>query len=165
MKNTKLIASGATMTALCVTVLLLGTVLEIGMYALPLFVGVILIPYGGKYGKKAHFTVFMAVSLLSFILIPNIEQNMIFTGFFGWYPIICPAILRLKSPIDLIFKLLIFNTSIISVELLVMKFLVPEIFAYEALIFMLILANIAFLIYDKALPKLYLRLVKFQQYI
>ena len=165
MENTKKIASGAMLCALCLAVLLLGSTFEIGMYALPLFAGIMLMPYGGRYGKKAQFTVFTAVGILSFMLIPNVEQNLIFTGFFGWYPIFYPRINSINKPLRLAVKLLIFNSAVISIELLLIKLLVPEVVGTGFVVVLLLLANLTFIIYDKALPVIYIRLAKFQKYM
>ena len=61
MRNqTKRMATCAMMTALCVVLMWLGAVLELGMYAAPLFAGLSLIIIGQKYGSKYQLTVWAA---------------------------------------------------------------------------------------------------------
>ena len=40
------------LAAVCLVLMLLGAVLELGMYAAPLLAEVCLVPYGRKYGAK-----------------------------------------------------------------------------------------------------------------
>ena len=163
LQNTKKIASGAMLAAACTVIMLLGAVLELGMYAAPLLVGLLLIPYGQKYGAKYQLVVFAAVSLLSFMLVPNIEQNLMFTGLFGWYPVLRPALQRLYKVPRLISKLLIFNMTVIAIEALVMLVLVPEAMGGILMIILLVLGNATFLLYDYIIPIMSIRLEKLRQ--
>lgn len=52
MRETRMIAAGAMMAALCVLIMLLGAVIDLGTYAAALLAGVAAIPYGQKYGRK-----------------------------------------------------------------------------------------------------------------
>ena len=146
------------LAAVCVVLMLLGAVLELGMYAAPLLAGVCLIPYGRKYGTKHQLIVFAAVSLLSFILVPNVEQNLMFAGFFGWYPMLRPALGKIPKGLRITVKLLIFNAVIIAIEALVMLVLVPEALGSVLTVLLLVLGNVTFLLYDFVLPVLELRL-------
>lgn len=160
LKNTKRVASGAMLTAVCIVLMLLGAVLELGMYAAPLLAGICLIPYGQKYGSKYQMIVYAAVSLLSFMLVPNIEQNLMFTGLFGWYPVLRPALQRLSKLPRILLKLLIFNVTVIAIEALVMLVLVPEILSGALIAALLVLGNITFILYDYIIPVLAVRLNK-----
>ena len=48
MKDTRKIAAGAMMAAVCVVIMLLGAVIDLGTYAAALLAGVAMIPYGQK---------------------------------------------------------------------------------------------------------------------
>lgn len=143
---------------MCLVLMLLGAVLELGMYAAPLLAGVCLVPYGRKYGTKYQLIVYAAVSLLSFMLVPNIEQNLMFAGFFGWYPLLRPGLGRLSKGLRITVKLLIFNAVIIAIEALVMLVLAPEVLGSVLTVLLLVLGNVTFLLYDFVLPVLELRL-------
>lgn len=146
------------LTAVCIVLMLLGAALELGMYAAPLLAGICLIPYGQKYGGKHQMLVYSAVSLLSFMLVPNIEQNLMFAGLFGWYPALRPALGKLPKTMRILVKLLIFNVTVIAIEALVMLVLMPETMGSAMIAALLVLGNVTFILYDFVLPVLELRL-------
>lgn len=151
--KTRSIAVCAMLAALSVVLMLLGAVLELGMYACPLFVGLCFIPVGQKYGRKYHVTLYAASSILCFLFVPNIEENLMLAGLFGWYPIIRPCLQRLNKWVGWILKLLIFNATVVAIEWLVMTVLVPEMIPDVLLWVLLILGNITFLAYDLMIPR------------
>lgn len=142
------------MTALTVVLMILGAVLELGMYACPLLAGVFFILVGEKYGRKYHVMLYAVSAVLCFLLVPNIEQNLIFAGFFGWYPIIRPSLQKLPKILSWIVKFGIFNGVVLAIEWLVMRILVPEAVGSAILWVLLILGNITFLFYDLMIPRM-----------
>ena len=152
MRNqTRRMATCAMMTALCVVLMWLGAILELGMYVAPLFAGLCLIPIGQKYGSKYQLTVWVASSLLSLMLVPNIEQNLLYVGLFGWYPVLRPRLQKLPKFLCLPAKLLIL---VIAIEALVICLLVPEALTTWMIVLLLGLANITFLAYDFLIPRM-----------
>ena len=147
-------ATCAMMAALCVVLMVLGAVLELGMYACPLFAGLCFLPVGQKYGRKYHITLYVATSALCLLLVPNMEENLVFIGLFGWYPILRPCLQKLPNILRWISKLAIFNAVIILIEWLVMSVLAPEAVGQILLWVLLILGNITFLAYDFMIPKM-----------
>ncbi len=154
MNKSKRMAISGVFSALCVIIMFLGAVLELGMYTSPLLAGVILMLIGQKYGRKWHLSMFVAVSLLCLLLVPHMEANLMFMGFFGWYPIIRPDLQKLPKIPRITAKLIIFNLSIIIIEYLVITLFIPEVLTPWMTALLLALANIAFLMYDKAIPRL-----------
>ena len=157
-------ATCAMMTALCVVLMVLAAVLELGMYACPLIAGLCFIPVGQKYGRKYHILLYAASSVLCVLLVPNTEENLVFVGLFGWYPILRPYLHKLPGVVCWICKLAAFNVAIIAVEWLVMTVLVPEAVGGVLLWVLLLLGNITFLAYDFLIPKVEIlmgRIVKF----
>ena len=142
------------MTALTVVLMILGAVLELGMYACPLLAGVFFILVGEKYGRKYHVMLYAVSAVLCFLLVPNIEQNLIFAGFFGWYPIVRPGLQKLPKILSWIVKFGIFNGVVLAIEWLVMRILVPEAVGSAILWVLLILGNITFLFYDLMIPRM-----------
>ncbi len=151
--SSKRMASCAVTAALGVTLMLLGGVLELGMYACPLLVGLSLVPLGEQYGRKYHALVFLTVSLLSFLLVPNVEENLVFAGFFGWYPIARPALQRLPKGLRRGAKLLLFNGAIVAVEWLVTAVLAPAAMDGVWLWVLLAMGDLVFLAYDHLIPR------------
>ena len=148
------IAMCAMTAALCVVLMVLGAVLELGMYACPLLAGLCLVPIGKGYGRRYHITAFAVTGILCVLLVPNIEENLMFIGLLGWYPILFPRLQRLPRWLRLPVKLLIFNAVVIAIEYLVMTVLVPEVLGGVFLWILLILGNVTFLLYDWMLPRL-----------
>lgn len=147
-------ATCSMMAALSVVLMVLGAILELGMYACPLFAGLCFIPIGQKYERKYHITLYVASSILCFLMVPNMEENLMFVGLFGWYPIVRPVLQKLPKVIRWISKLAIFNVVVIAIEWLVMTILVPEAIGGTLLWVLLILGNITFLAYDFMIPKM-----------
>lgn len=153
MKQTRRLAFCGVMAAMCVVILLLGAVLELGMYAAPLLAGVCLIPVGDALGRKWHLCLWFVVSALGFILVPNIEENLMFFALFGSYPILRPFFERLPPTARMLLKLLYFNAVAVGVELLVMLVLVPESMGTVMVVLLLVLGNVTFLCYDFVIPR------------
>lgn len=152
MRSSKRVATGGILAALCVVLMLLGTILELGMYLCPMLCGLLLSVAGQRYGRKYHTMLWLVTSLLCFLLVPGMEANLLFAGFLGWYPILHPVLQKIPNPLRMVVKLLIFNASIIAIEALVLLVLVPEFLDTVLIAILLILANITFLLFDRLIP-------------
>ena len=152
--QTKRMAACAMTTALCVVLMWLGFVLQIGMYAAPIVSGLFLIPVGKRYGYKYQLAVWIASGLLSLILVPDIEQNLLYIGLFGWYPTLRNYLQKLPRLLRTVIKLLIFNVIVVLIEALVITVLAPEALPLRMIILLLVLASITFLLYDYLLPRI-----------
>ena len=139
--------------ALGVVVLLLGAVLELGMYVCPMVVGLCLIPIGRKYGLRYQLMLWVVISILSFLLVPNPEENLVFAGLFGWYPVLQPRMQKLPKLLRTLLKLLLFNVVVIALEALVLYVLVPEAIDSAMLILLLLLGNVMFVMYDRVVER------------
>ena len=139
--------------ALGVVVLLLGAVLELGMYVCPMVVGLCLIPIGRRFGVKYQLLLWIVISLLSFLLVPNPEENLVFAGLFGWYPVLQPRMRKLPKLLRTFLKLLLFNVVVIALEVLVLYVLVPEAIDSAMLVLLLLLGNVMFVMYDRVVER------------
>ncbi|MBQ9166597.1 MAG: hypothetical protein IJX71_06730, partial [Oscillospiraceae bacterium] len=90
MKETRKLALGGMMAALSIVILMVGASIGIGTYAAPMLAAPLLSPVGRAMGKKYHVLLWIAVSLLSFLLVADVEQNLMYLCLFGLYPIIRP---------------------------------------------------------------------------
>lgn len=151
-RSTKKVALGGVMTALGVVLLLLGSVLGLGVYAAPMLVGWCLIPLGREWGRGYQATLWVAISLLSFLLVPDVEEKLMFTFLFGWYPILRPTLQRMKKLPRVLLKLLIFNAVSAALEALLMLVLIPESAELWMILLLLLVGNIMFAVYDFAIP-------------
>ena len=153
MKETRRLAFCGIMAALCVVILLLGAILDLGMYAAPLLAGLCLIPVGDGLGRKQHLLLWFVVSVLGFILVPNIEENLMFFALFGPYPILRPLLERLPKLPCILVKFACFNAVVVGIEALVMLVLVPESMGTALTVALLLLGNLTFLCYDFIIPR------------
>jgi len=139
--------------ALGVVVMLLGAVLELGMYVCPMVVGLCLIPIGRQYGLKYQLMLWVIISILALLLVPDPEENLMFAGFFGWYPALYPRLQKLPRLPRLLTKLVIFNAAILTIESLVILVLIPQAMEPVMAVILMLLANVVFLLYDKLIPR------------
>ena len=153
MKHTHAIALCGVTTALAVALMAVGGLLGIGLYAAPMLAGLCLLPAGRHLGLKYHLLLWLAVSALSFFLVPDVEQNLMFLCLFGCYPILRPALQRLPHLPRLLCKLLFFNAVSVALEALVLLVLAPEALAPPLLLLLLALGNLTFLLYDLLIPR------------
>lgn len=143
----------AMMAALGVVLMALGALLELGMYACPMFAGLCFLVIGQSYGRRYHTMVYLVSVVLCIMLVPNAEENLMFAGFFGWYPILRPALQRLPKALAWLCKLTVFNAVVIAIEWLVMTLLVPETLGGGLMWVLLVLGNVTFILYDILIPR------------
>ena len=151
------------MAALCVVMMLLGGILELGMYACPMFAGLCLIPVGQNYGRKYQILVYLAAGLLSLMLVPSVEENLMFIGLLGWYPMVRQGISKLPRLLRLPLKLLVFNGTVVAIEWVVIALFVPEVLTAPMIAVLLILGNITFLAYDFLIPRMELLMLRLKR--
>ena len=151
--------SGSRRLAVCamsaavgVVLMLLGSFMGLGMYMAPIFVGWCLIPIGRRYGVRYQAMLWIVIGLLSLLFVGDMEQNLMFIGFFGWYPIIRSKLQKLPRVPRLCLKLLLFNVVIVALEAIVLAFLVPEVLEAWLAVLLLAVGNMTFLVYDYAFP-------------
>lgn len=159
MKNTSSVAIGGILTAISVLIIYLSTILPYLELVIPAFAGSLLIIFLAEGNVKWSVLVYITVSILSFIVVPNKEAVLMYIFFFGYYLIVKYVLeKKLNKKICLFIKLLIFNVSmIVSNVLLIYVFNIPfeemERYGKYGVIILLILANIFFVIYDISLNK------------
>lgn len=153
MSSAKRVAVCGLMIAANVVIMVLGAAIGIGIYFCPMLAGLLLLPIGNSMGKKYQFMCYVAISIISAMLVPDPEAVLMFVGFMGWYPILRPRLQKLPKLLRVIVKLALFNCIMIAMEALLMLVLVPEVEATWYLILLLMLGNVMFLLYDNLIPK------------
>lgn len=139
--------------ALSVVIMLLGGVLELGMYLSPMICGFCLVPLGRRYGARYQWLVWGCVSLLSFIMVPNWEENLMYAAVFGLYPLLYPHLMKLPKGLRIPAKALYFNLTVLAVEALVMWVLAPESMTWWMALILMVMGNVVFWLYDLLLPR------------
>lgn len=153
MRKSDMIATCGMTAALSVVIMVVGGILGLGMYISPMIAGLCLLPIGRKYGVKYQWSLWAAVSLLCLILVPNVEENLMYISLFGLYPILYPGFERLPKRLRWICKFLYFNMVVVAVEALIMLVLVPETLGLAMNLILLALGNFTFLCYDFLIPR------------
>ncbi len=158
MKKSKLTALCGMMAALSVVLMLSTAILPAFMYVLPLVTGLIVHLVEIISSKKWALGVYLSTSVLALLLLTDKETALVYTLFFGYYPLIRATLSKLPKVFDWILKLAIFNTSAVVIGILgVVAFGVPveeyTEFGKATIPVLLALANIMFLMYDFMLSK------------
>ena len=154
MRNAKRVAFCGVMTALCVVILTVGALSGVGNYAGSMLAGICLLPVGWEWGRKTELVLWISVSLVGAMVIPDPETILLFAGFFGWYLVFRASLDRFPLLLRILLKLLIFNLTAVGCEILVMRVLAPETEEAWILLLLLILGNVAFFLYDAVLPRI-----------
>ncbi len=103
----------AIISALCI-ILMFGALVPSLAYAVPAVAGILIWTVSEQISIKWAFLSYAAVTLLSFMLIPEIEADFFLMTFFGYYPTLCEVLKRIKNKIfRYVVKLLIFNTAVV----------------------------------------------------
>ena len=153
--ETRKIALGGVLSALSVTVMLLGGILPFATFVAPALAGLFLWPLKREFSMQTGVTAYVAVGLLSFFFVPDKEQSLIFLFLLGFYPMIIhrPVLLLLA-------KVLLFTGLVVLMySLILFVFPIGEIvqeFATSSpalLTGLILLSNFAFLLYDFALVR------------
>lgn len=160
MKSTSFTALGGILTALSIFIMFLSSVFPFLSYTLPAFAGAVLLIMVKEAEKKWSIMVYIAVCILSLIIVSNKEAVVLYIFFFGYYAILKETIeIHFPSIIKWLLKFIVFNISIVFAFIVIIYvFAVPveeleEYGKYSAYI-MLGIGNIIFIVYDYTLTNL-----------
>lgn len=159
-------------SAVSFVLLCISAVVPVLSYSLPAMSGILLIIVALSLGQSAAWTIYVSVSILSLLFVPNKECAVMFVAFFGYYPVLKIKLEQLHlRPMVWASKLLTFNVSAVLAQLVVIKVLgVPleemESLGKWAIPLLLLLANVLFLLYDVLLSQLRrLYCLKWKKYV
>lgn len=161
MKKSAKTALGGIITALSVTLMLVSAVIPFLEYALPAIAGAILVIMVIELNKKWAFCTYVAVSILSILILANKETAMMYIAFFGYYPILKPFFeSKIKNNIICwIVKDIEFNAAVVAAYFIIVKvFGMPLEELTEnglaGLLGILALGNVMFVLYDICITRL-----------
>ncbi|MBQ2811676.1 MAG: hypothetical protein IJE63_00375 [Clostridia bacterium] len=160
MKQSSKTALGGIVSALSIVLMLMTAVIPFMSYALPLIAGALLILMVIEISKSWAWIVYAAVSLLAIFVVPDKEAATFYVAFFGYYPIIKSTLEKhLPNVAEWLVKLVIFNASAVAgylftVYVLGIPFDDMGEWGKYGVIFLVILANVVFIMYDILLTKL-----------
>lgn len=169
MKNkTKNTAICGLMIALSVVLMMLTTLIPVFMYVIPIVTGLLVLFVADIADKKWGAGVYFSTAVLSLLLITDKEAALTYTLFFGYYPLIKELIEKLPRLISWILKFILFNLATVSIG--VISFYVFGVsgdeyneFGKYTIPILLIMANVAFILYDICLTKNRFLLTRFSQ--
>ncbi len=159
MKNkTKNTAICGLMTALSVVLMMLTTLVPVFMYVLPIVTGLIVLFTADVSDKKWGVGVYFSTAFLSLLLITDKEAALTYALFFGYYPLIKDIIEKLPKVLARLLKFLLFNLAAVGIG--VISFYLFGVsgeeyneFGKYTIPILLIMANVAFILYDFCLTK------------
>lgn len=148
-------ALGGVFAALAVVIMNLGGLIPVATYTTPMLCILLLEFVRRSCGSRTAWAWYGAVAILSLLLSPDKEAAVLF-AFLGYYPICKTALDRKK--LGPVYKLLIFNASVLAMYWLLMHlFGMDQIAAeFEELghvltVVLLILGNVTFFLLDRLL--------------
>lgn len=162
MKKSEQVALCGVVAALCTLLMFMTGMFPFSTYALPALAGLLMVTVAVETGPTWAYTLYAAVSLLSFIMTPDKEAMLMFVAFFGHYPITKLLIERLRSkPLRVVLKLICFNLCVVLGYLVIIYLLrMPDVltefgeFGKYSVYILLGLGNLLFVVYDIALTNI-----------
>lgn len=145
------------------TVIMIAALIPSLTYLLPAVSGICIWTVSEQLNRKWSFLAYAASALLCFMLIPEIEADLYYLFFFGYFPLIKEPIERLRpKPLAFIAKLAVFNGSAVTAFLILSQIMNLEQileglegFGDMAVYVLWGAANIAYLVYDFCLSNLF----------
>ena len=156
------ISLGGVINSLCVFFMFCSNLFPMLNYTIPTFAGFLMVVMIVETNAVWAFTTYASVSILSFLVTPNLEAALLFTIFMGYYPILRVYLEKLKNPVlRWAIKLAVFNAAVILFYLLFQYVFMSEDmlegmerFGKYAEAVLLAGANVFFLIYDRLVGQL-----------
>lgn len=147
--------------ALSVVLLLVGAALQVGTYAAPMVAAFLLIPVLDEYGPKYALLLYATVSILSILLVPELELSFFYVFVIGYYPVLRVGLMRIKNTLLRWFiKFAVFNGATVLTYAVLFALLGPAILdelladGVPMLLALLAVGNLSFWLCDRALASL-----------
>lgn len=145
------------MAALSVILVICGNIFQVASQAMPAIAGLIGVIILIEIGVKWAFAAYFVSAALTFILGIS-ESGIIFTLFFGYYPIIKSLLEKIRvRPIEYIAKFAIFNAAmILSYGILISVFSLAAL-GFNKMLFAwitLAIGNVFFILYDICISRI-----------
>ena len=159
-KNTSLTALGGIISALSVFIMFLSGIIPFLTYVIPAMSGLLLIVTIKETDIKWSFFIYVAVSILSLLVVADKEAAVMYTFFFGYYPVVKDLIDKhVKHSFRWIIKFIVFNIGVVLGYLFVIYvFGIPiddmEEFGKYTVFVLLGLGNLTFFFYEITITNL-----------
>ena len=104
-------ALGGMMTAAAVVIMCMGSLIPVNTYVCPVLCILVTGAVRALCGRKFAFCQYLATAILSLLLAPDREAALVY-GFLGYYPLIRPAVQRIRPGwLRLCLKVLFFTSA------------------------------------------------------
>lgn len=161
MRKSSKTALGGMIAALSVTIMLSTAVIPYLTYALPAMAGVLLVLMVIEINKSWALCTYVAVSILSFLILPDKEAAMMYCAFFGCYPVFKPFVeSKIKNNIVCwIIKAAFFNIMAVAAYLIIINvFGIPleemDEYGKWGIPLLLGMGNVMFVLYDICITRM-----------
>ena len=158
--NTRMLARAALLTALATALMYISAVIPSARAAVVAIAGLISLAAVLSCGICWAWGVFAVTACLSLLILPLKSCALLYTAFFGWYPIIKSTIERRikKNALQWIAKLFLFNSAFAALMFLANSVLMDSGFPENIHGWMIAVAwfvlDVVFLIYDVLITRL-----------
>lgn len=146
------------LTALGVIFLGIGALLEVLDISMAVIASLCVIIAVIEYGKGAPWMVYAAISILSFLLVPNKLPSIFFALFFGFYPILKGILEARPKVICWLLKEIIFNVSLAVIIAIYIAFFFQNVSIpiplHWLVVIAVVLCELVFILYDIALTRI-----------
>lgn len=148
---------------LAVAILAVGCIFPAATFCAPAIAGLCAVPVAVEFGMKAGLMVYLVSSVLSIFFCPDPEATCIFIFFLGYYPLVKPKLDKIKrKPLRVAAKTVLFQLAVFACYGLLLLLLPAAQLTTEMkqagivlLLGMLVMGNICFWVYDRALVNLF----------
>ena len=156
-KRTKYLTVSAMLTALSVVILSLGALIDVLDITTAIFASFLCIYAVIELRGAYPWLIWLATSILAFLLLPIKTPAIFYALFAGFYPILKEKLEKLKPPISISLKLVTFHVCLAGIYLLLSLF-IPDALDLGGLwwlpILLYVLCLFCFVVYDFALTRL-----------
>ncbi|MBQ8943420.1 MAG: hypothetical protein IJ050_02855 [Clostridia bacterium] len=159
MKQSSKCAIGGIISALSLVMMISVAIIPFLTYALPAAAGLLIVPVVIEIDKKWALGVYVTVSILAILLVPDKEVAVMYAAFFGYYPVIKAVFEKhLPAALSYLLKAVCFAGAMLSSYYLMIKFMGLELdeleeFGAFAVPLLLGMGLVAFILYDFVLTR------------
>ncbi len=153
--KTKRLTVCAMLSALGVVLLYLGSVIEVVDLSMAVLASLACVFAVIEYGRSAPWLVFAVTAVLSVLLLPNKSPAVMYTLFFGYYPILKEKLEKLAKPLCWLLKEIVFNTALVLLLIFMRSLLIiPAGISPVLYLIAIVLCEAVFILYDIAMTRL-----------
>ena len=153
-RKTQAIAFSGIISALCVVLLYLGSIIEVLDYSVSALCGILVTLVTIEFGNRTGISVWIVSSVLALIILPVKFSALLFIAFCGWYSFLKKVLETLPKLISWVLKLICFNAVLSVIFFITLKILLVENIGFITVAATVVLSNFVFIIYDILLTKL-----------